>query len=232
MKFARLLIAAVVLAGLGGLVYWSNRSEEAKAGKPDPKAAPKILDLKEADIKQIEIRHRDGETTVVKRDGSGKWSITAPQPLAADQKRRGRRHFSRHQSFLGSAGRRKCEQSSVLWPGAAAHRRDVHHGGRKNSHAAHRRGYAHRRQHLRDARRRQAPVHHRQLWQDRARQAIQGSARKAPAGVRSGQAQPRGAGSCRETASGVRPRRHRLADPETRSRCAPTASRWTNWFAS
>jgi len=85
MKFARLLIAAAVLAGLGGLVYWSNRSEEAKAGKPDPKAAPKILELKEADIKQIEIRHREGETTVVKKDDSGKWSITAPQPLAADQ---------------------------------------------------------------------------------------------------------------------------------------------------
>jgi hypothetical protein len=85
MKFARLLIAAAVLAGLGGLLYWSNRSEEAKAGKPDPKAAPKILDLKEADIRQIEIRHRDGETTVLARDGSGKWAITAPQPLAADQ---------------------------------------------------------------------------------------------------------------------------------------------------
>jgi hypothetical protein len=85
MKFARLLIAAAVLAGLGGLVYWSNRSEAAKAAKGDPKAAPKILDLKENEIKQVEIRHRDGETTVVKRDGSGKWSITAPQPMAADQ---------------------------------------------------------------------------------------------------------------------------------------------------
>jgi hypothetical protein len=85
MKFARLLIAAAILAGLGGAVWWSNRSEEAKAGKPDPKAAPKILELKEADIKQIEIRHQEGETTVVKKDDAGKWSITAPQPLAADQ---------------------------------------------------------------------------------------------------------------------------------------------------
>jgi hypothetical protein len=85
MKFARLLIAAAVLAGLGGLVWWSNRSEAAKVGKADPKAAPKILELKEGDIRQIEIRHRDGETTVVKKDGAGKWSITAPQPLAADQ---------------------------------------------------------------------------------------------------------------------------------------------------
>jgi uncharacterized protein DUF4340 len=85
MKFARLLIAAVILAGLGGLVWWSNRSEAAKVGKADPKAAPKILELKEGDIRQIELRHRDGETTVVKKDDAGKWSITAPQPLAADQ---------------------------------------------------------------------------------------------------------------------------------------------------
>ena len=85
MKLARLLIAAAVLAGLGGALWWSNKSEAAKVGKPDPKAPPKILDLKETDIKQIEIRHRDGEHTVVKRDGAGKWTITAPQSLAADQ---------------------------------------------------------------------------------------------------------------------------------------------------
>jgi len=85
MKFARLLIAAAVLAGLGGVLYWSNRSEAAKARKPDPKAPPKILDLKETDIKQIEIRHGDGETAVLKRNDAGKWSIAAPQPLAADQ---------------------------------------------------------------------------------------------------------------------------------------------------
>ena len=84
MKFARLLIAAAVLAALGGVLCWSNRSEEAKANKPDPKAAPKILELKEADIKQIEIRHRGGETTVLKKNDGGKWSIVAPQPLAAD----------------------------------------------------------------------------------------------------------------------------------------------------
>ncbi len=85
MKFARLLIAAAILAALGGLLWWSNRTEAAKAGKPDAKAPPKILELKEADIKQIEIQHHDGETTVVKRGDGGKWSITAPQPLAADQ---------------------------------------------------------------------------------------------------------------------------------------------------
>ncbi|MGH9594595.1 MAG: hypothetical protein ACRD5L_16000, partial [Bryobacteraceae bacterium] len=85
MKFARLLIAAVVLAALGGIVWWSNKQEAAKADKPDPKAPPKILALKEADIKGIEIQHKGGETTILKKDDSGKWSITAPKPLAADQ---------------------------------------------------------------------------------------------------------------------------------------------------
>jgi hypothetical protein len=85
MKLARLLIAAAVLAALGGAVWYSNKQEASKADKPDPKASPKILQLKEADIKGIEIQHKGGETTVLKKDDSGKWSITAPKPLAADQ---------------------------------------------------------------------------------------------------------------------------------------------------
>ena len=104
MKFARLLIAAAVLAGLGGVLYWSNRSEAAKASKPDPKAPPKILDLKETDIKQVEIRHRDGETAVLKRNDAGKWSITAPQPLAADQSAVSALGYSRQHSHLRSHG--------------------------------------------------------------------------------------------------------------------------------
>ncbi len=85
MKLARLLIAGAVLAALGGALYWSNKSEAAKADKPDPKAPPKILDLKEVDIKQIEIQHRDGEKTVVKRNDAGRWTLAAPQAMAADQ---------------------------------------------------------------------------------------------------------------------------------------------------
>jgi hypothetical protein len=84
-KFGRLLIAAVVLAGLAGALWWSNKTEAAKASKPAADAAPKIFALPESDMRQIEIKKRDGETTIVKKDPSGKWTITAPQPLAADQ---------------------------------------------------------------------------------------------------------------------------------------------------
>lgn len=83
MKLTRLLIAAVVMLGLGGLVLWSNKSEKAKEGASSPDT-PKILELKDADIRQIEIIHRGGEDTVVKKDSAGKWAITAPKPMAAD----------------------------------------------------------------------------------------------------------------------------------------------------
>jgi hypothetical protein len=85
---SRLLIAAVVLAGLAGALWWSNKSEAAKAKNPatDTKdAPPKVLALTEADIRQVEIKKGDGTDTIVKKDDSGKWSIVAPQPLPADQ---------------------------------------------------------------------------------------------------------------------------------------------------
>jgi hypothetical protein len=84
---SRLLIAAVLLAGLAGALWWSNKSEDAKAKEPakDVNAAPKILALNEPDIRQIEIKKADGTDTIVKKDDSGKWSIIAPKPLPADQ---------------------------------------------------------------------------------------------------------------------------------------------------
>jgi hypothetical protein len=84
-KLGRLLIAVVLLAGLGAVVWWSNRSEAAKENKPAPDTSPKILTLVEPDITAIEIKHRDGGPLDLKKDDSGKWAITAPTPMAADQ---------------------------------------------------------------------------------------------------------------------------------------------------
>ena len=86
MKPIRLLIAVVILAGLGGVVWWSNKSEAAKEAKPPVDTAPQILALNEGGLQSIEIHEREGNvTTVLKREGTGKWAIVAPKPLAADQ---------------------------------------------------------------------------------------------------------------------------------------------------
>jgi hypothetical protein len=85
MKIKRLLIAMVLMAGLGGAVWWSNKQEAIKAAKPAADAPPQILALNEGGIRQLEIDHRDGESTVLKRNDANQWQIVAPKPLSADQ---------------------------------------------------------------------------------------------------------------------------------------------------
>jgi hypothetical protein len=85
MKLSRLLIAAVVLAGLAGALWWSNKKEDEKAKTPVEDKTLKILALKEGEVSGIEIKKRAGEDTVLSKNDSGVWSITAPKPLPADQ---------------------------------------------------------------------------------------------------------------------------------------------------
>ena len=86
MKNSGLLIAAVVLAALTGALYWSNRhpasENTAKASVDTP---PKILNLKQEDIFKIEIKKKGGEELALAKTDAGRWQITAPKPLGADQ---------------------------------------------------------------------------------------------------------------------------------------------------
>jgi hypothetical protein len=86
MNWTRLLIAAVLLGGLGGVVWWSNKDEAKKEAAPPKDDRPKILSLNESAIQQIDIRKTVGDImTVLKKDNNGKWVITAPKQYAADQ---------------------------------------------------------------------------------------------------------------------------------------------------
>jgi len=84
MKPGRMLIAAVLLAGLTSVLWWSNREEKAKEGKPAPDAPPQILAIKQDQVKQIDIKRTEGESTSVRFNDKGKWDIIAPKPLSAD----------------------------------------------------------------------------------------------------------------------------------------------------
>ena len=84
MQFRGLLIGLAVLALLGGGLYWSNKTEDAKKTAEPKDASPKILTLQESEIAQLEFRKKDTPATVVKRVADGKWTITEPKPLAAD----------------------------------------------------------------------------------------------------------------------------------------------------
>src|SRR5579863_280076 len=84
MKFRGLIAAAVVLLVLGGGVWWSEKRQKAEASKPPTDAPPKILSIPDDQFKEIELSKKAGDTTdLTKVDG--KWQITKPKPLAADQ---------------------------------------------------------------------------------------------------------------------------------------------------
>jgi hypothetical protein len=85
MKLRGLIVAAVVLAGLTGTLYWSNHHKPADATAASADAPPKILAVKEADISKFDLK-KDGAVQVGgERNSAGRWRITSPTPLPADQ---------------------------------------------------------------------------------------------------------------------------------------------------
>jgi hypothetical protein len=85
MRFRGLLIAAVVLIGLGVGLYVSNKRQAAEAAKPPANQPPKILTLKDADISKLVVKKKGAEDIVLERNKANKWEITAPKPYPADQ---------------------------------------------------------------------------------------------------------------------------------------------------
>jgi hypothetical protein len=91
MKSTGLLIAAAILLALTGALYWSDHhkpSETTSASSstsPAEAPAPKILTLKDSDVSAIIIKKKGADEVDLSKDPAGKWQITAPKALAADQ---------------------------------------------------------------------------------------------------------------------------------------------------
>jgi len=81
----KLLLALAVLALLGGGIYWSNRVEKAKEGKPAPDAPPEILKLPEGDLQRVEIRKPGSEPVILQKAGDGKWEMLSGPKWPVDQ---------------------------------------------------------------------------------------------------------------------------------------------------
>jgi len=86
MKGYGLLIAAIVLAALSGVLYWSNHKKPAEPEVKVPAdAPPKILALSTADITKLDIKKKNGDEVSLSKDASGKWQMAAPKGWRADQ---------------------------------------------------------------------------------------------------------------------------------------------------
>src|SRR5215472_13620276 len=86
MKGRGLLAAAIVLAALGGTLYWSNHRKPSTSSLTSAaESSPKILDLTPADVSSITISKTGAAALTLAKNEAGKWQIAAPKPLPADQ---------------------------------------------------------------------------------------------------------------------------------------------------
>lgn len=84
MKQGRLLAASVVLAIFAGLFWWLNKKEASATKLPVTPATTKIVDIPPDQIESLKLEKPGSAPTELKRSG-GKWSITGPKALPADQ---------------------------------------------------------------------------------------------------------------------------------------------------
>lgn len=84
MKPRNLLVAAVLLAALSGAVWWAKRHPQSTGSTANTPPAPKLADISDSALQQIELKKKDGSTVILDRK-NGKWVITAPESLRADQ---------------------------------------------------------------------------------------------------------------------------------------------------
>lgn len=84
MRERNLLVAAVILAALSAAVWWAQRHPQAAASATPTAATPKMADIPSAQMQEIDLNKRGGAPLTLQHQ-NGKWAITSPEPLPADQ---------------------------------------------------------------------------------------------------------------------------------------------------
>jgi hypothetical protein len=86
MNFRGLIVAVIILAGLGGVLYWSQHRKPPEDNAPSSaSAAPVILKVNTADVTQLTIKQKQADPVTLQKADAGKWQITLPKPYRADQ---------------------------------------------------------------------------------------------------------------------------------------------------
>jgi len=84
MQSRNLLIAAVLLAALSGAVWYAKKHPQPAPSSTASAATPKLADVPADQVQSLDLKKKDGSEIKLQRE-KGKWAITSPETLAADQ---------------------------------------------------------------------------------------------------------------------------------------------------
>lgn len=83
MEPKRLILAALLLVGLSGALWWSNKQEAGKDKPASPEDAPRILEIPQDQIAKLELRRMGAAPISLEKTAA--WVIKAPVSMNADQ---------------------------------------------------------------------------------------------------------------------------------------------------
>ena len=84
MGLRNLLVALVIAAGLGGAVWFALKHPPGSETKAPADTSVKVVNIPEDQIKQIEVKKRDGSTITLAHENR-KWSLIGKENYPADQ---------------------------------------------------------------------------------------------------------------------------------------------------
>lgn len=86
MQFRGLLIAALILAGLAGGIWYSNRQAEAEKTKPADSKSVRLVELLAADVVEVSVTPRGGAPLLIRKDlATQKWAMESEPKFTLDQ---------------------------------------------------------------------------------------------------------------------------------------------------
>jgi hypothetical protein len=86
MKFRGLNIAVLILLALGGALYWSNHHKPSEPSVAlSSTASPSILKLNQSGMTELTLNDKGSSPVTLIKQTDGKWQITKPKELRADQ---------------------------------------------------------------------------------------------------------------------------------------------------
>src|SRR5579863_1933269 len=84
MKSRNLLIAALLLAALSGVVYWTKKNPQPTNTSSTTAPTPTLVAIPDSQIQSIDLKKKDSPALVLQKQNN-KWVITSPEHVATDQ---------------------------------------------------------------------------------------------------------------------------------------------------